>query len=258
MTRLQERWKTTPVLIGTWLKVPSIFTLETTVQAGFDFLIVDMEHSYMTEEWLITACAVAQPYGVSIIVRTPDSSGRGLSRILDIGIDGILFPQLQNVVEAKYAIDGTIFQPQGRRGVGGTSRAGKWASIPQSEYMAKWDVELFRCIQFETKSSIDQMDEMLNIQGLTASFLGPADLSTALGVSPSKQIIDDIGTKLIKNSEARGLPCGTAVGSIAALEHSVKLGYKFILVSNDATVYNNAITKLAIEAKTVANVKSSK
>jgi len=241
---LQAGWDKNRVLLGTWIKIPSVFILESTIKAGFDFLVIDMEHSYLSEEFLFTATVVAQANNVALIVRTAESSGKGISRILDIGIDGVLFPQLANSAQAKQALNSTRFQPVGSRGVGVTSRAGEWASISQEQYMANNDEHLFRCVQFELESAFDDLDAILDLPGLSATFLGPSDLSQALGVPMNDQRIHELGKLLVEKSKAKGLPCGTALGNPSLIEKAIEVGYNFIIVSNDTSIYNNAVRSL--------------
>jgi 2-keto-3-deoxy-L-rhamnonate aldolase RhmA len=245
---LNAAWSKNRVLLGTWIKIPSVFILESTIKAGFDFLVIEMEHSYLSEEFLFTATVIAQAHNVPLIVRTAESSGKGLSRILDIGIDGVLFPQLANAEQAKQALDATRFQPVGTRGVGVTSRAGEWASISQEQYMAKNDENLFRCVQFELESAFDDLDNILDLPGLSATFLGPSDLSQALGVPMNDPKIYELGRLLVEKSKVKGLPCGTAVGNPTLIEKAIEVGYNFIMVSNDTSIYNNAARNLVQES----------
>jgi len=253
---LNAAWAKNDVIIGTWLKIPSLFTVEATVQAGFDFVVVDNEHSYMSDEWVYQAAAIAQANGVAVVLRAAEPSGRGISRLLDLDIDGVIFPQIYSASDARQAIDSTLFQPRGRRGVGVTSRAGKWAAINQDDYMARAESQLFRSIQFETESVFEDLDDILEIPGISSTFLGPSDLSQALGVKMTDPIIAELGRNLAEKSHAKGLKCGTALGSVAQIPAAIDIGYDFIMISNDTSLYNSAVRNLTTQADLARQGKS--
>jgi 2-keto-3-deoxy-L-rhamnonate aldolase RhmA len=249
VTRLEVRWLNSPVLVGTWLKIPSLITLESTVTAGFDFVIVDMEHSYVPTEWLHTACAVAQAHDVAVLVRLSDSAGRGVSRVLDVGVDGVLFPQVSGPFQAESALRSAVFPPAGTRGVGTTSRAGDWGAVPVHEYIQSGDQDLFRCLQFETRGSFDELDAVLGAPGLSGVFVGPADLAVAYDLPQGDPRVTELGSTLVRAATARNIPCGIAVGAVQDVADAAERGFSFIAVSNDASVYAANITALARNAR---------
>jgi 2-dehydro-3-deoxyglucarate aldolase/4-hydroxy-2-oxoheptanedioate aldolase len=114
--------------------------------------------------------------------------------------------------------------------------------------MEQNDANLFRCVQFELQSAFYDLDAILDLPGLSATFLGPSDLSQALGVSMSDPKIADLGRTLVAKSKAKGLPCGTAVGNPAQIQGAIEIGYSFIMISNDTSIYNNAVRNLHSEA----------
>src|SRR5690606_15671229 len=85
------------VLVGTWVKIPALETVEILADAGFDFIVLDTEHAPLTFEAVYGATVVAQGAGMSVLVRVPDRSGSHLQRLLDIGVDGILVPRVRTV-----------------------------------------------------------------------------------------------------------------------------------------------------------------
>jgi len=96
-------------LIGTWLKIPALTTIEVVVTSGVDFVIVDLEHSPISLDWVQVACAIAQPHGVRVVVRVPDATGREMGRLLDLGVDGVLIPQVRTVGEVAAVLARTRF-----------------------------------------------------------------------------------------------------------------------------------------------------
>lgn len=231
--------------IGTWLKIPSLVTLEVVSQSEFDFVIVDLEHSPISLEWVHTACAVAQANGTAVLVRMPDAGGRGIQRVLDLGVDGVVIPQLHDAAETASVIASAMFPPHGRRGMGMTSRAGRWGTQSRDDYLDRGQRNTVRCIQFETAESFDNLEEILDVPGVNAVLLGPADLAVALGVQPGDRVLAEFAARLIDMANDRSVPCGSAVASPTQAGEAILAGFDFVVVGNDATAFAVAMMELA-------------
>jgi 4-hydroxy-2-oxoheptanedioate aldolase len=109
--------------IGTWVKLPAMESMELIALAGFDFVVIDLEHSAMSIESAYRQIGVALFAGVSPIVRIPALDGGVVQRILDAGAEGIMLPHVDTVSQAQAAASAVRFAPRGTRGVGSTSRA---------------------------------------------------------------------------------------------------------------------------------------
>ena len=236
--------------VGTWVKIPSTVTLEIVARTPFDFIVVDLEHSVIGLDWLQTACAIAQGHETSVLVRMPDASGRDVQRVLDAGVDGVVVPQIRSADEAANVVAAATFPPGGRRGVGLTSRAGAWGTQHVRTYMDTGNQQMTRCIQFETPESFSVMDEILRLPGLNAVLLGSADLSVAMGVTPSDPMVRTLAERLVGAARDRGITCGTAVRGPGDVENACALGFQFVVVGNDLTTCAAALNQLAVDAVT--------
>ena len=219
--------------VGTWLKVPSLVTLEVVSQSEFDFIVIDLEHSPISLEWVHTACAVAQACGTAVLVRLPDASGHGIQRVLDLGVDGVVIPQIRTAGETQAVIASAMFPPHGRRGVGITSRAGRWGARPREDYMAHGDREVLRCVQIETVECFDNLDQVLDTVGVNAVLLGSADLAVTLGVQAGDPVMKDLSARLVQSGTARSIPCGTAVANPQDAREALDAGFRFVIIGND-------------------------
>jgi 2-dehydro-3-deoxyglucarate aldolase/4-hydroxy-2-oxoheptanedioate aldolase len=237
-----------PALIGTWLKIPALTTIEIVVTSGLDFVIVDLEHSPMPLDAVQLVCAIAQPYGVSVLARVPDATGREMGRLLDLGVDGVVIPQVRTVDEVAAVLARTRFSG-GVRGVGLTSRAGRWGLAPLADYSAQGDQGLLRCIQFETPESVENLSAMLAEEHVNAAFFGAADLSAALGVPVDSPVVEGWAGRLVAAASARGIPCGTAVPTVEAAAVAAERGFRFIAVSNDMTCFAQACSAFVSRAR---------
>jgi 2-keto-3-deoxy-L-rhamnonate aldolase RhmA len=233
--------------IGTWLKISSLVTLEVVSQSEFDFVIVDLEHSPISLEWIHTVCAVAQPCGTAVLVRLPDPSGAGIQRVLDVGVDGVVVPQIRTAEQAQAVLASAMFPPAGHRGVGITSRAGRWGARPRAEYITHGNQNVLHCIQIETDESFDNLDQILDLAGLNSVLLGVADLAASLGVPAGDPVLGDLSERLVESAAARSIPCGTSVANPQEAREALVAGFNFVVVGNDATTFATAMSSMAAQ-----------
>lgn len=229
---------------GTWVKLGTLETLEMLAIAGFDFVVVDMEHAPHTLESAYRLIVGAQGFGMRALVRLPDSSGALVQRILDSGADGVLVPRVRSVAEARAVADGLRFSPGGSRGLGITSRAGHWGLKPTSDYVAEGNQDVFRAVQLEDAAALRDAARILAVEGINAAFVGPGDLALSTGQPASHPDNVALIDGLLATCLERGLPCGTAVGDAAAALAARERGFAFVMVSNDCTLFGKAAQAL--------------
>lgn len=232
-----------PTLFGTWAKVPALETVELIAHAGWDFLVVDMEHAPLTLEWMYRMTVVGQGHGLGVLVRVPDRSDSHYQRVLDSGADGILVPRVTDAATCRAAVDGMRFSPGGQRGMGATSRAGRWGLAPTSEYLAGGDA-VVRGVQVEDQGGLRAIDSIVAVEGLGALFIGTGDLALASGLPASHPDNDALIAGALAVCRDRQVPCGTAVGDAAAARAAAARGFAFVMVSNDTTVFGQAMRDL--------------
>lgn len=229
---------------GTWVKLGTLETLEMLAIAGFDFVVVDMEHAPHTFETAYRCIVAAQGLGLRALVRLPDHLGTYVQRILDSGADGVLVPRVRSADEARQTMDGMLFSPRGSRGLGITSRAGHWGLRSTSDYVERGNQSVFRGVQFEDAGALASAEQILAVDGVNAAFVGPGDLALSTGkpaTHPDNAVLID---GLLAAARARNIPCGTAVGDAAAARAARERGYSFVMVSNDATLFAKAAAEL--------------
>ena len=215
-------------------------------RAGFDYVVVDMEHSPLDLESAYRLIVTAQACGMAALVRVPDRSGSHIQRVLDAGADGILVPQVSSVEQATTSVRQMTFSPRGVRGMGATSRAGGWGLDGPDAYVADGD-EIVRGIQLEDMDSLRSAAGYLDIDGLGAVFVGLGDLTLSSGLTADAPQIQDAVTGLLDAATPRGIPCGTAVGTTAAAKASADRGFSFVMVSNDTTIFGTAARQIGKE-----------
>jgi 2-keto-3-deoxy-L-rhamnonate aldolase RhmA len=227
--------------IGTWVKLPSLETVEMLAHAGFDFVVVDLEHSPLTLETAYDAVVLAQALGMSALVRVPDRSGSHFQRVLDLGADGVLVPQIAGAEQARQLMSQLVFPPEGVRGMGITSRAGGWGRTPVAEYVRRGQQDVLRAVQFESVGSLEAAADILDAPGLNAAFLGAADLSMSTGLPAGHPQLQSLVDHLLEQAQARAVPVGTAVASAADVRAAVDRGFAYVMVGNDAGIFGRAV-----------------
>jgi 2-dehydro-3-deoxyglucarate aldolase/4-hydroxy-2-oxoheptanedioate aldolase len=222
------------------VKLPTIETVELLGHAGFDYIVVDMEHAPLTLESAYRAIVMAQAMGMGALVRVPDRSDSHLQRLLDSGADGILVPRVTDAATCRASVDAMRFSPTGMRGLGTTSRAGRWGLDTAADYVAHAKDGIVRGVQVEDQDGLRGIDEILAVEGLSALFIGTGDLSLSSGLPATHPDNDALITSTLERCRARGIPCGTAVGDAAAARAAAERGFRFVMVSNDATMFATA------------------
>lgn len=250
MTRFLEKLRQPGTcLFGTWVKLSSPETLEMLAYAGLDFIVVDMEHAPHTFETAYRCIVQAQGFGMHALVRLPDDQGTYVQRILDSGADGVLIPRVRGTEDARRSVDSMCFNPLGSRGLGITSRAGRWGLRPTADYVHDGNTQVFRGVQLEDVAALKCAADILSVDGLNAAFVGPGDLALSSGKPATHPdnaaLIDD----LLAVCKHRGVPCGTAVGDAAGARQARDRGFSFVMVSNDATLFAKAAAAMVKDIK---------
>ncbi|WP_031465327.1 HpcH/HpaI aldolase family protein [Sciscionella sediminilitoris] len=216
--------------IGTWLKIPAPEPVEILAHAGFDFVVVDLEHAPLSLETAYRLINSAAALGLTPLVRVPDHTPSMIQKILDAGAHGVLVPKVDSAEQARAVCRAMRFPPDGDRGAGGTSKAGRWGLRPAAEYYAQRPL----CIpQLESEQAIRSAADILALSDVDAVFVGPADLSLSLGTTPDDAVVRELIGHAIREAKAAGKPCGIAFGDAPPVAAAIEDGCGFALVSND-------------------------
>lgn len=220
-------------LFGAWLMSGAASTAEALGVAGFDFLVVDMEHTPLETHHMIDMLRAVAGTRASAVVRMPWNDMVMIKRALDGGAQSILMPFVQNAEEARRAVGYTRYPPQGVRGVAGMHRGNRYGTVP--DYFKTGADELCVMVQIETMSALAQLPEIAAVPGIDSIFIGPSDLSASMGY------LGDIGNAQVQDTlrgaarQCRDL--GKPVGIIGAnpdlVARYVEYGYNWIAIGSD-------------------------
>ncbi|KAJ0423483.1 Pyruvate/Phosphoenolpyruvate kinase-like domain-containing protein [Aspergillus carlsbadensis] len=172
--------------IMTFLGLPSFRTAQIVAQTGLDGIIIDCEHGHISDDAMHSATAAIAALGVSPLVRVRMTHGDLIKRALDAGAHGIVVPQVNTAEEARAVVSDAKFPPQGRRGQGSAFPAIAHG-IDIRTYMKNANETLITCLQIETQTGLENIDEICAVPGVDMIFIGPNDLALSiLGYVPAR------------------------------------------------------------------------
>jgi 2-keto-3-deoxy-L-rhamnonate aldolase RhmA len=222
--------------LGTWIKLSSPESVEIMAHAGFDFVVIDLEHTTLDLGAASTHIAMARALGVDPLVRVPDHGLSVIQRVLDAGAAGVVVPHVDTVQQARAVVRATCFPPRGDRGSGGTSRAGRWGLLPRADYLEYGNEQALCVVQLESEVAIRNTREILALDGIDAAFVGTADLSMSMGVAAGSDEVDRLATSALAAAAAAGVPIGTASATSDQARAALARGYDYVVVSNDTSI----------------------
>ena len=233
---LKDKIKNKEKTIGMYVQLADISISRIAGLIGYDFVWVDTEHSYMSNETLLAHIISLKSTGTPVIVRAPQNDLTATKRILEMGVDGIIFPMIRNAEEANEAVASCLYPPLGNRGFGPMSAIDYGLRAP-FEYTKNQHNELAIFIQVEHKDLIENLDEVMKNPYIDGYIFGANDLSGSynkLGEHFSDKITDIIKTaidKLHANGKYVGIAAGGNTEEI--LGHWCSLGADMVAAGAD-------------------------
>ena len=220
-------------IFGAWLGSGAASTAEAMGCAGFDFLVVDMEHTPVDAPQLIELLRAVEGTPAPAVVRMPWNDMVMVKRALDAGAQTVMLPFVQNAEEARRAVAYTRYPPDGVRGVAGSHRASRYATVPN--YLQNANAEICVIVQIETLAALEQLPQIAAVPGVDSIFIGPSDLSASMG------LLGDIGNAAVQEKLKQGAKlcrqCGKPSGIIGVNPELVgkfaDYGYNWIAIGSD-------------------------
>jgi 2-dehydro-3-deoxyglucarate aldolase/4-hydroxy-2-oxoheptanedioate aldolase len=243
-------------IVGTFLNLGSPGVAEVCGRAGVDWLLIDLEHGVGTEADLLPMLYAARAAGVPVVVRPEQGTRLRIGRVLDLGADGVMVPQVSGPDEAREVASWLRFQPVGRRGVALFTRGldygtrGHAGTGPRNE-------EILGIAQVESSAAADAADETAAIDGIDVLFVGPTDLTHALGIPGQIDHPDYEAAiqKVAAAARAHGKAAGVLLWKPEDASRYARLGFTVFAISSDGSLLDRAV-RTAVEA-TRAHVRTS-
>ncbi|MDR2180293.1 MAG: 4-hydroxy-2-oxovalerate aldolase [Synergistaceae bacterium] len=241
-------------VIGTFVGLDSVDTVEILGRSGFDFVILDMEHAPGAPNSIMGQIRAAEGTGMDVLARLTNVERTTVLRTLDLGVSGVLAPQVNDAVTARSFIDATLYPPLGCRGFAGT-RAAAYGSVPILEYIAEANTQLLRMVQCETEQAVRDVEEIASIKDIDLIFVGPYDLSLSLGV-PGDMFhpkMAEAVAKVLAVCGKFGKLAGIFVSSEEEMKKRIEQGFTFFAYSMDTMIFAAAAKAIADGARRLAD-----
>jgi len=232
--RLRTLWQQNRYAINGWLAIGNSFSAEVMAHQGFDTLTIDLQHGLIDYTQMVPMLQAISTTPTVPIVRVPWLEPAAIMKCLDAGAYGIICPMVNTREDAQRLVSYAHYAPRGSRSFGPV-RANLYGG---SDYAAKADDTIVVFAMIETRQALDNLDSILSVEGLDAVYIGPSDLSLALGCRPVFDDVDPPTAQAIEHilarAKAHGVRAGVHNGVAAVAKARAAMGFDFVTLGSDA------------------------
>jgi 4-hydroxy-2-oxoheptanedioate aldolase len=226
--------------VGTWLTLASPVVAESMAQVGWDWLVVDMEHSPVGFETMVNCFRAAQLGGAAPMARVPWNDTVWIQRTLDAGALGLVVPMVNSAEDARAAVANMKYATRGQRSFG-SSRV---AAYIEGDYRSWADDQLAVIVMIETVQAVENAEAILAVEGVDACFIGPTDLALSMGITPQETgpgtAHEEAMQKVLAACKNTGKAAGKHCYSGAEVTLRIGQGFQFLALSSDAMLMMRA------------------
>ena len=230
---------------GTFLNLGSALVAEVCALAGFDWLLVDLEHGAGGEDALVGQILAGAAHGVPVVARVESSERIRVGHVLDLGAHGVMFPRLDTPEEVGNALRHLWYPPRGDRGVAGYNRARAFGADARSA--DEVNDAILGIVQIESATALEHVEAIAATDGVDVLFVGPAALSASLGVpgqldaAPFRAALERVAQAASSANKAAGILTGDPAATAWYHEH----GFSFVSVASDSALLRSAALQAA-------------
>lgn len=247
--KLRTLWANDQAAVNGWLAIANSFSAETMAHQGWDTLTIDLQHGVVDYQAMVGMLQAISTTATVPIVRVPWLEPGIIMKTLDAGTYGVICPMVNTREEAQRFVAYTSYAPQGTRSFGPV-RALLYGG---ADYPAHANQTIVRFAMIETAQALDNLDAILSVEGLDAIYIGPSDLSLALGCKPT---FDDVEPKvaqaidhILARAQAHGVKAGIHNGRPDVARARIAKGFRFVTVSSDARLLAAGSQQLLAEMR---------
>lgn len=248
-TNLRDRLQDGETVVGTLQLLDSAMVSEMIGVADMDFVVYDQEHGPLGAETTLELSAAAQNRNVAPIVRCRTNAEAEIQRALDIGTAGVQVPQVETRADAERAVEAARFDPIGSRGLSQYVRAGNyWGS---DTYTEEQNESVLLVVQVEGKRGIENIEEILDVEGIDVVFLGPYDLSQSLGLpgQVTHERVEEMMTEVCDLAEQADTVVGTFADSPEIANKWIDAGVQYVALGVDVGLFTDHLAALTEAVK---------
>lgn len=236
--------------IGLWVGLADAYGTEIAANAGYDWLLIDGEHAPSDLRTTLAQLQSIAAYPSQAVVRPPIGSVQLIKQLLDIGAQTLLIPMIETVEQAELMVKAVRYPPHGIRGVGAAlARATRWNSIP--DYYATAHENICLLIQIESVTGLENLDDILAVEGIDGIFIGAVDLSATMGYqgNPNHPEVQKVVVDAIQRIRASGKAAGILSTQHEVTQQYLDLGTEFVAVGVDTSVLMTSLRELLSQYK---------
>ena len=232
--KLKELFKTGKPIINSWLSIPSSFSAESMAQQSWDSLTIDMQHGLIDYSSAVSMLQAISTTNITPMARVNWNEPGQIMKILDAGCYGVICPMVSNRKEAEKFVQACQYPPKGYRSFG-PIRASIYGG---SDYAKHADDEILKLAMIETKEALEKLDEILDTPHLDGVYIGPADLSLAVGEEPGFDKPEDTKAykeilRILEFAKKRNLLAGLHNGTPEYAQKMIDKGFNLVTVGSD-------------------------
>ena len=233
-------------LVGMWLCSGSSVMAEIAAGSGLDWLLIDAEHSPLSLAQMQMQLQAIAAYPITPAIRVPSADPVTIKQVLDLGVQNIVVPMVSDADQARAAVAAARYAPAGVRGVGSAlARSGRWGRVPG--YLENANDYVSVTVQIETAEGVSNAEEIMQVDGVDAVFVGPSDLAASMGMIGRQTHPDVVAAvmSVVDRGRALGIPVGVNAFDPQAAQDYIAGGVRFILVGADVTLVARGSEALA-------------
>ena len=250
MKNLKKRLKQGEALNGCWLNLGTSITAEIVGLAGFDWVLIDLEHGAGAEKDVLQQLQALQHTTAGAVIRVESAYRQRIHRVLDMGAEGVMCPRISTVTEAQEVAYSLHYPPNGKRGVAKMVRATGFGKNFTDYYKESRD-NILGIVQIETAEILNHLEEVAAIEGIDVLFIGPSDLTMELGIFGQfdHPVFKDALKATVNAAEKAGKATGILIFNPDDYKTYRDLGIRFIACGSDATFVAEGARNMATRLK---------
>lgn len=255
--RLRTIWKAGGAVINGWLAIPNGFSAETMAHQGWDSLVIDLQHGVIDYAGMVPMLQAISTTSTVPMVRVPWLEPGILMKALDAGAYAVICPMVNSRADAEKLVAYTHYAPAGTRSFGPV-RALLYGG---ADYPKHANETIVTFAMIETAKALENLDEILSTPGLDAVYIGPSDLSLALGCTP---VFDDVDPpvaaaieKILARAKVHGVVAGIHNGTAEAALRRIAMGFQFVTIASDARLMAAGAQQVMVKMRAGQSAKTT-
>ena len=250
---LADRLRAGETILSSWNAIPEPLVVEAVARAGFDAVVIDMQHGLFGPESVARSIGPANHAGKPVVVRVPVGDFAMASRALDMGAEAIIAPMVNNVAAAAALVDATKYPPVGGRSWGPTRAITLQGAPDGRSYLATANSKCLAFAMIETPSALAELEAIAGVPGIDGLFVGPWDLSVSLSagtkVDPTLPEVDEVLRRVSAAASAAGKFAATIATDAKRAREVIAMGYRMVALSTDSGYIASGVARLIAETR---------